>query len=79
MEAVIDSMGRVVVPKRWRVAFGLNPGTTVEITPSGTGVQITPSGRTARVVQDEFGDWVARSDTAVTDQDVYALIDAGRK
>ena len=32
-----------------------------------------------RVVQNEHGDWVARSDTVVTDDDISALIDAGRK
>ncbi|MDR0626618.1 MAG: hypothetical protein LBG11_05050 [Bifidobacteriaceae bacterium] len=39
-----------------------------------------PTGpRTARVVEDEHGDLVARSDTVVTDKMMYALLDAGRK
>jgi AbrB family looped-hinge helix DNA binding protein len=79
MEAVIDSMGRIVVPKAWRTALGLTPGSRVDISPYGSGLQVIPGGRTARVVQDEHGDWVARSETVVTDDMVYALIDAGRK
>jgi AbrB family looped-hinge helix DNA binding protein len=79
MEAVIDSMGRIVVPKPWRVALGLVPGSKVDISPYGAGLQVIPGGRTARLVQDEDGDWVARSQTVVTDETLYALIDAGRK
>jgi hypothetical protein len=40
---------------------------------------IDSMGRTARVVRDEHGDWLARSDTVVTDEMIYALIDAGRR
>ncbi|MDR0594110.1 MAG: AbrB/MazE/SpoVT family DNA-binding domain-containing protein [Bifidobacteriaceae bacterium] len=79
MKAVIDSMGRVVVPKAWRVALGLTPGSEVDISPYGAGLQVLPGGRTARVVQDQHGDLVARSDTVVTDEVMYALIDSGRK
>ncbi|MDR0366265.1 MAG: AbrB/MazE/SpoVT family DNA-binding domain-containing protein [Bifidobacteriaceae bacterium] len=79
MKAVVDSMGRIVVPKPWRTALGLVPGAEVEISPYGHGLQVVPGGRTARVVQDEHGDWVAESETVVTDDLMYALIDAGRK
>jgi AbrB family looped-hinge helix DNA binding protein len=78
MEAVIDSAGRIVLPKAIRDALGLLPGTTVDISPYGSGVQIVPSGRTARIVE-EKGRLVAVSDTVVTDDMVFALIDAGRK
>jgi AbrB family looped-hinge helix DNA binding protein len=79
METVIDSMGRIVIPKRWRVAFGLTPGTKVEITPQNYGIQVVPGGKTAQLVQDEHGEWVARSDTTVTNDDFNALIDLGRR
>lgn len=78
METVIDKAGRVVLPKPMRDALGLLPGTTVDISPYGAGVQIVPAGRTARIVE-ENGRLVAVSDTVVTDDMVFALIDAGRK
>jgi AbrB family looped-hinge helix DNA binding protein len=78
MEAVIDKAGRVVLPKSIRDALGLLPGTTVDISPYGAGVQIVPAGRTARLAE-ENGRLVAISDTVVTDDMVFALIDAGRK
>jgi len=78
METVIDKAGRVVLPKSIRDALGLLPGTTVDISPYGAGVQIVPAGRTARIVEED-GRLVAVSDTVVTDDMVFALIDAGRK
>ena len=79
MEASIDSVGRIVVPKPLRDALGLTPGTVVDISQYGDGVQITPGGRTARLERDETGRLVARSDTVVTDEMTFALIDAGRR
>ncbi len=79
MEAVIDAMGRVVVPKALREALGLTPGTTVDISAYGAGVQITPGGRTARLVRDEDGRLVATGETTIDDDVVFALIDAGRR
>ncbi len=78
MEAIIDRAGRIVLPKSIRDALGLLPGTTVDISAYGAGVQIVPAGRTARLVE-ENGRLVAVSDTEVTDDVVFALIDAGRK
>jgi len=78
METVIDKAGRVVLPKSIRDALGLLPGTTVDISPYGAGVQIVPAGRTARIVEED-GRLVAVSDTVVTDEILFALIDAGRK
>jgi AbrB family looped-hinge helix DNA binding protein len=79
MEAVIDSVGRIVVPKPLRDALGLAPGTVVDISQYGSGAQITPGGRTARLERDTTGRLVARSDTPVTDETMFALIDAGRR
>jgi AbrB family looped-hinge helix DNA binding protein len=78
MEAVIDQAGRVVLPKPIRDALGLLPGTKVDITPYGAGAQILPAGRTARLVEED-GVLVADADTAVDDDMIFALIDAGRK
>ena len=74
----ISTKGQVILPKSIRDALGLLPGTTVDISPYGAGVQIVPAGRTARLAE-ENGRLVAISDTVVTDDMVFALIDAGRK
>jgi AbrB family looped-hinge helix DNA binding protein len=78
MEAMIDSVGRLVVPKALRDALGLTPGTTVDLSLYGAGLQLVPAGRTARL-QEIDGSLVADSDTVVTDDDVLALIDASRR
>jgi AbrB family looped-hinge helix DNA binding protein len=79
MKATIDSAGRLLLPKSLRDALGLTPGSTVDVSPYGGGVQITPGGRTARLERSDDGRLVARSETVVTDDVVFALIDAGRR
>lgn len=79
MEALIDSAGRIVVPKPLRDALGLTPGARVDISRYGSGVQITPGGRTARLERGADGRLVSRGDTEVTDEMMFALIDAGRR
>jgi AbrB family looped-hinge helix DNA binding protein len=74
----IDSVGRIVVPKPLRDALGLTPGTTVDISRYGAGLQLIPTGRTARLV-DESGVLVATGTTEIGDDDVFALLDAGRR
>jgi AbrB family looped-hinge helix DNA binding protein len=78
MEAVIDRVGRVTLPKPIRDALGLLPGTQVDITPYGAGAQILPAGRTARLVEED-GVLVAAGETPADDKVIFALIDAGRK
>lgn len=78
MESKVDAVGRVVVPKALRDALGLTPGTTVDISLYGTGLQLLPGGRTARLVRVD-GRLVADADTVVSDDDVLALVDAGRR
>jgi AbrB family looped-hinge helix DNA binding protein len=78
MEATIDSVGRIVVPKPLRDALGLTPGSTVDISQYGAGLQLVPTGRTARLV-DESGVLVATGETAIDDDVVFGLIDAGRR
>ncbi len=79
MEAVIDSGGRVVLPKHLRDALGLTPGSKVDVSAYGGGLQITPGGRTAQIEQDANGRLVAHADTEVTDEMMFALIDSGRR
>lgn len=66
------------MPKPMREALGLVPGSVVDITPYGAGLAIIPGGRTARLVEVD-GVLVGTSDTAIDDDVVFALIDAGRK
>ncbi len=78
MKASIDSVGRIVVPKALRDALGLTPGSTVDISRYGAGLQLIPTGRSARLVEED-GFLVATGDTEIDDDDVFALIDAGRR
>jgi AbrB family looped-hinge helix DNA binding protein len=78
MEATVDSVGRIVVPKQLRDELGLKAGSIVDISRYGAGLQVLPAGRTARLV-DEDGVLVATGETTIDDRDVFALIDAGRR
>lgn len=78
METTIDEAGRIVVPKPLRDALGLTPGTTLDVSSYGSALTLVPRGRTAVVVAED-GHLVADSDRVVTDEDVFALIDAGRR
>jgi AbrB family looped-hinge helix DNA binding protein len=78
MEATVDSVGRIVVPKQLREALGLRAGSTVDITRYGAGLAVIPSGRTARLVEED-GVLVATADTTIDDDDVFGLIDSGRR
>jgi AbrB family looped-hinge helix DNA binding protein len=78
MEAKLDSVGRLVIPKPLRDALGLAPGATVDISRYGEGIQITPGTRTARIVQEQ-GMPVATGTTEITDELLLDLIDRGRR
>ena len=78
MKASIDSVGRIVVPKPLRDALGLTPGSTVDISRYGGGLQLLPTGRTARLVE-ESGTLVATGETTIDDDEVFRLIDTGRR
>ena len=78
MKAVVDSVGRVVVPKPLRDALNLRPGSTVEISRYGAGLQLVPTSRTARLVEED-GVLVATGDTTIDDEVVFALLEDGRR
>jgi AbrB family looped-hinge helix DNA binding protein len=78
MEATVDAVGRIVVPKPLREALGLVPGSTVDISRYGAGLQLVPTGRTARLVE-ESGVLVATGDTVIDDEVVFGLMDSDRR
>jgi len=78
MEAKIDAVGRIVVPKPLRDALGLKPGATVDVSLYGRGLQVVPGSRTARLEKRQ-GRLVAVSKTKVTDRDIFRLIDESRR
>lgn len=78
MRTTIDSAGRLVVPKVLRDRLGLTPGSTVDVSPYGAGLQMVPVSRTARV-RTARGKVVAESTTVITDDDVFAILDADRR
>lgn len=78
VEATVDEVGRIVLPKPLRERLRLTPGTKVDVSEYGGGLHVTPMSRTARV-EERSGRLVAVADTPITDDDVLALIDAGRR
>ncbi len=45
MKTKIDSLGRIIVPKAFRVPRELTAGTPLDITLYGSDLQISPTGR----------------------------------
>lgn len=78
MDATVDDVGRIVLPKPLRDRLRLTPGTKVDVSEYGDGLHVTPVSRTARIEERE-GRLVAVADSPITDDDVLALIDAGRR
>lgn len=78
MKLIMDKAGRLVVPKPLREALGLGDGGEVDVSLYGQGLQVIPGGRTARLVTED-GQLVAESDTVVTDEIIFGLIDSIRR
>lgn len=78
VEVTVDEVGRIVLPKPLRERLRLTPGTKVDISQYGDGLHLTPVSRTARL-EERDGRLVAVAETVITDDDVLALIDAGRR
>lgn len=78
MKATIDAVGRILVPKQLREKLGLAPGSDVDISAYDVGLRILPTGRTARLIEED-GALVATGTTVIDDDDVFALIDSGRR
>lgn len=78
MEATVDAVGRILLPKALREALGLRPGSKVDLSRYGGGLQLLPAGRTARLVEED-GLLVATGETRLDDDIMFGLIDSGRR
>ncbi len=78
MRTTIDSAGRLVIPKQLRDELGLEGGSTVDISRYGAGLQLIAGERSAAFI-DEDGLPVVTGSTTLTDQQLFAIIDAGRR
>jgi AbrB family looped-hinge helix DNA binding protein len=78
MRAIVDQVGRVVIPKALRDRLGLSAGSVVDVSLYGDGLHVAPGGRTARLERRD-GVLVAVSDTVITDEDVADLVDSVRR
>jgi AbrB family looped-hinge helix DNA binding protein len=79
MEATVDAVGRIVLPKALRDLLGLVPGSRVDVTQYGAGLTVIPHGRTARLVTEDGVLVIAKGETVLTDEMMYRLIEAGRR
>lgn len=78
MMVTIDPGGRIVLPKSLRDALGLRPGSAVDVSRYGPGLQLVPAGRTARLVEED-GLLVATGESTISDDDVFRLVEEGRR
>ena len=79
MRATVDSVGRVLIPKKLRDALGIKAGSTVDISWYGTGLQLTPGGRGGHFVEEDGISVLAATGEPLTDEMMYALIEEGRR
>ncbi len=49
MEITVDKVGRVVIPKRLRTAYGIGPDSKLEIVEDGTALRLEPVTRERRL------------------------------
>lgn len=54
MEVTVDKVGRVVIPKRLRTAYGIGPDSKLEIIEDGTALRLEPVTR-ERSVEERDG------------------------
>jgi AbrB family looped-hinge helix DNA binding protein len=74
----VDSGGRIMIPKPLRDALGIKPGSVLDVSPYGAALQLVPGGRAGQRVEMD-GALVVTGETTIGDDDVFALIDAGRR
>lgn len=77
MNVTVDRLGRLVIPKALRVAFGITPDTELELIPDGSGLRIEPVQRRPRPIETRDGLPVLGpvEGAVLTDDDVRRLRD----
>ncbi|MCU4183289.1 AbrB/MazE/SpoVT family DNA-binding domain-containing protein [Acidiferrimicrobium sp. IK] len=66
------------MPKAVRDALGLTAGTALDVSVYGSALTLTPHGRTASIVEEQ-GRLVSDPGIVITDDEMFSLIDAGRR
>lgn len=80
MEVTVDKVGRVVIPKRLRQAYGIGPDSKLEIVEDGAGMRLEPVMGVERRIEERDGFLVLLAPDAdheaVTDDMVRDLRDS---
>ncbi len=80
MKVTVDKVGRVVIPKRLRLAYGIEPDSKLEIVEDGTGMRLEPVVGVERQIEERDGFLVLLppddDHEAVTDEMVRDLRDS---
>jgi AbrB family looped-hinge helix DNA binding protein len=76
--AVLDSAGRIVIPKVMRNELGLAPGDPVSIELEEERVTIRPE-RPDSAMRREHGLWVFRSGERISSKEIEEAIEQGRR
>ncbi|MGH8990180.1 MAG: AbrB/MazE/SpoVT family DNA-binding domain-containing protein [Acidimicrobiia bacterium] len=77
MRVVVDRVGRIVIPKVFRVALGIGPDAELEMVPDGAGLRLEPVQRRERAIGESDGLPLLErvGDETLTDDDVRRLRD----
>lgn len=55
MEVTVDKVGRIVIPKRLRMAYGIGPDSKLEIIEDGAGMRLEPVMGVERRIEERDG------------------------
>ena len=80
MKAVLDKIGRVMIPKQLRDSMGLEPGATFEVLETSSGIELQlPERAQAQLVRKGQFLVAARRGPSLSDTTIRELRDAGRR
>lgn len=66
MEVTIDSLGRILIPKKIREKLGLDPQTRLELKVDEGGIRLDPKGSDVELVETDSGALIIRGGPPVT-------------
>lgn len=79
MIATIDAAGRILIPKEIREEMGFHAGLKVDLVVNSGRLEIDYAEPKAKIATDEAGRPVLMTGVPLTDETMYAFIDAGRR